>query len=194
MKRSLLFLLAALMCFSVEAQTTNPLEIEGVQPEVTTTGHKVYFVKNVGTGLFLCNGGRWGTNTIESHAANPYCIEENGDYVALAGLTGYVNSNSIDGLWVDQSKDMSKWKLEKVNENNQFRVINSDGKALASIGNPSGLLEFQELSDKQLQYWVFLTEDDMKAEYMSSASVDFPVDVTPFIKASSFDFTDATYP
>ena len=194
MKRFLLFLFGALICFSANAQTTNPLEIEGAQPEVTTTGHKVYFVKNVGTGLYLCNGGRWGTNTIESHAANPFCIEENGDYVALAGLTGFVNSKSIDGLWVDQSKEFSNWKIEKVNENNQYRILNSDGKALASLGNPSGLLEFQESVDKPLQYWVFLTEEDMRAEYMSAASVGYPVDVTPFIKASSFDYTDATYP
>lgn len=186
--------MGALMCFSVKAQTTNPLEIEGVEIAPEETATTVYYLKNVGTGLYVSYGGEWGTHCIETNAAHPIAVETNGEYVALGSLVGYLDSNT---LWMDWSKSYSKWKLEKVTGyTNQYYIVSEDGRVLSSVGNSAGLLQLAANAERTTSYsrsfqrWVFLSEEDMRQDKMAEASETNPMDVTPLIKAATFDLVD----
>ena len=79
--------------------TDNLLNIAGLEPEMD--GATTYYLKNVGTGLYMSYGGEHGAHCIESQQAHPLIVEENGDYVAIASLGGYLESNT---LWMDWAK------------------------------------------------------------------------------------------
>ena len=36
---------------------------------------KVYYIRNVATGLYLKYGGTWGTHAVEGRAAHPFALE-----------------------------------------------------------------------------------------------------------------------
>ena len=93
-------LLSSVFCAVGMAQATdNLLNIVGLEP--TTDGTVTYYLKNVGTGLYMSYGGEHGAHCIESQQAHPLIVEENGDYVAIASLGGYLESNT---LWMDWAK------------------------------------------------------------------------------------------
>lgn len=192
MKRFLLFLMVV-SGLVAKAQTTDPLQIEGLEvtPEVTAT--KTYFIRNVGTGLFMSYGGAWSTNVIETSAAHPIALETNGEYVAIGSLMGYMNSN---GMWFDHKKETSKWMLVKVDGFvNQYYIQNEHGQVITSEGNVTGVLSQKpkkgvDGNSIALQRWVFLTEEELRNEMMPAASAESPLDVTPLIKGATFDIVD----
>ena len=178
---------------SVKAQTS-VLDIAGVEVTPEETATKYYYLKNVGTGLYMSYGGEWGTHCIETNAAHPIVVETNGDKVALGSLVGYLDSNT---LWMDWAKSTSTWTLEKVADyDNQYYIVSGDGRVLTSAGHSSGLLQLTAnaekltASSKSFQRWVFLTEDDVRNDKLVNASVEKPFDVTPLIKAATFDLVD----
>jgi len=189
MKRFLLFLFVV-SGLVAKAQTTDPLHIEGlaVSPEVTAA--KSYYLKNVGTGLYMSYGGEWGTHCIETNAAHPIALETNGEYVAIGSLLGYLESNT---LWMDFRKETSKWRLEKAEGyTNQYYLVGDGDRVLTSIGNSAGLLVLEKKATapaKAYQRWVFLDDADINKK-MYDATAENPLDVTPFIKAATFDKAD----
>ena len=196
MKRNLLFLMFALFGLFANAQTS-VLDIEGlaVTPEATAT--KFYFLKNVGTGLYVSYGGEWSTHCIETNAAHPIALEtqtiDGVSYVAIGSLLGYLDSNT---LWMDWSKATSKWKLVKAQGyTNQYYIVGDGDRVLTSVGHSAGLLTLKANEadktglSKAYQRWVFLTEEEMHNR-MPDATAENPLDVTPFIKASAFDKAD----
>lgn len=194
MKRKLLFLMVMFAGLFANAQETSVLDIEGlaVSPEATAT--KSYFLKNVGTGLYMSYGGEWGFHCIETNAAHPVVLEshtvDGESYVAIGSLVGYLESNT---LWMDSTKNVSKWKLEKAQGySNQYYLVGDGDRVLTSVGNSAGLLGLDQKATKPAkasQRWVFLDDADINKK-MSDATAENPLDVTPFIKAATFDIVD----
>ena len=183
-------LLSAVFCTAAIAQNEQPyniLKIEGMVP--VQDGETTYFIKNVGTGLYVSYGGEWGKHCKESRAAHPFTLETNSDgTVALKSLAGYLESAT---LWMDYKLETSKWTLQPVGGEyvNQYYLVGDHGRALTSVGNSAGLLNMAPLSNKASQRWIFLTEAEVRSR-MLKATADKPFDATPLIKGAAFDLVD----
>lgn len=184
-------LLSSVFCAVGMAQATdNLLNIAGLEP--TTDGTVTYYLKNVGTGLYMSYGGEHGAHCIESQQAHPLIVEENGDYVAIASLGGYLESNT---LWMDWAKETSKWTLVPVEGyTNQYYLLGEGNRVLTSVGNRAGLLDLRALADNALQRWVFVNGQDIKANKMPEATAEIPFDVTVSIRGGAFDLVDVWEP
>lgn len=184
-------LLSSVFCAVGMAQATdNLLNIAGLEP--TTDGTVTYYLKNVGTGLYMSYGGEHGAHCIESQQAHPLIVEENGDYVAIASLGGYLESNT---LWMDWAKESSKWTLVPVEGyTNQYYLLGEGNRVLTSVGNHAGLLDLRALANNALQRWVFVNGQDIKANKMPEATAEIPFDVTVSIRGGAFDLVDVWEP
>ncbi len=186
-----LYLLLAAFCATAVAQEEKPyniLQIEGMVP--ATDGQTIYYIKNVGTGLYVSYGGEWGKHCKESRAAHPFIVESNGDgTVAIASLAGYLESGTI---WMDWAKETSKWTLQEVGGEyvNQYYLVGDYGRALTSVGNSAGVLGMAQLENTAAQRWIFLTEEEFQNR-MLKATADKPFDATPLIKGAAFDLIDS---
>ena len=170
--------------------TDNLLNIAGLEPEMD--GATTYYLKNVGTGLYMSYGGEHGAHCIESQQAHPLIVEENGDYVAIASLGGYLESNT---LWMDWAKEYSKWKLVPVDGyTNQYYLLGDGNRVLTSVGNHAGLLNLRALANNAVQRWVFVNGQDIKANKMPVATAEIPFDVTVSIRGGAFDLVDVWEP
>ena len=170
--------------------TDNLLNIAGLEPEMD--GATTYYLKNVGTGLYMSYGGEHGAHCIESQQAHPLIVEENGDYVAIASLGGYLESNT---LWMDWAKEYSKWKLVPVDGyTNQYYLLGDGNRVLTSVGNHAGLLDLRALANNAVQRWVFVNGQDIKANKMPVATAEIPFDVTVSIRGGAFDLVDVWEP
>ena len=181
-------LLSAVFCTAGMAQATdNLLNIAGLEP--TTDGTVTYYLKNVGTGLHMSYGGAWGTQCVESQAAHPIVLEDNGDGTyAIGTLGGYLDSSD---LFMDKAKTASRWTLEKVEGyTNQYYLRGADDLVLTSVGNSAGILALQHSSGKASQRWIFTNGDDMRDKKMPLATKDCPFDVTVSIRGGAFDYAD----
>lgn len=183
-------LLSAVFCTAAIAQNEQPyniLKIEGMVP--VQDGETTYFIKNVGTGLYVSYGGEWGKHCKESRAAHPFTLETNSDgTVALKSLAGYLESAT---LWMDWGIETSKWTLQPVGGEyvNQYYLVGDNGRALTSVGNSAGMLSMTPLGNKASQRWIFLTEAEVRSR-MLKATADKPFDATPLIKGAAFDLVD----
>ncbi len=189
MKKIYSFLVMLLMgAYSVTAQTDNLLNIAGLEP--TTDGVATYYLKNVGTGLHMSYGAMYGTQCIETQAAHPIIIEDNGDGTfAIASFGGYLNS---ENLYMDQPKETSRWRLTKVEGyTNQYYLYGAGDRVLSSVGNIAGILTLKDLDGRASQRWVFINGDDIRANKMPNASATCPYDVTVSIKGAAFDYVDS---
>ena len=192
--RKYLFIFAMLLCWghTTTAQTTdNLLNIAGLEPDIT--GQTTYYLKNVGTGLHMSYGAEWGTQCIETQAAHPIIVEDNGDGTfAIASFGGYLNS---DNLYMDQAKENSKWKLVKVaGYTNQYFLYGSGDHTLTSVGNSAGILTLKTPEGKASQRWIFTNGQDIKDTKMPYATAECPFDVTVAIKGAAFDYVDSWEP
>ena len=182
-------------CMPVVAQNANTAlnldEVSGTN--VLSASDNVYYIQNVATGLYLKAGGEWGTNAVEGRAAQPFLLQKrtDGSY-AISSVAGFFHSTD---MWADWylSKD-SRWTVTKVSGLasgvNQFYLVNANGRALTSQGHVTGqLMMDKHHASSYAQKWIFITEAQMKAQ-MSGATATKPMDVTPLIKASSFDLVD----
>lgn len=170
------------------AQTTdNLLHIAGLEPDLS--GQTTYYLKNVGTGLYMSYGGEWGTHCIETQQSHPIVVEDNEDgTVAIGSIGGYLESNT---LWMDSTKTASKWTLVKVEGyENQYYLYGDGNRVLTSVGNSAGLLTLSTLADKAMQRWIFTNGADIKNSKMSNASEETPFDVTVSIRGGAFDLVD----
>ncbi len=180
-------LLLTALCTTAMAQDDyNILKIEGMVPQTNGT---TYYLKNVGTGLYVSYGGEWGKHCKESRAAHPFTVENNDNgLVALKSIAGYLESGT---LWMDWAKETSKWTLQPVGGDyvNQYYLVGDNGRALTSVGNSAGVLGMAPLENKASQRWIFLTEAEIRSR-MLKATKDKPFDATPLIKGAGFDLVD----
>lgn len=191
MKKYLLllaFVLAGAFSALVAQTTDNLLKIAGLEPDLS--GQTTYYLKNVGTGLYMSYGGEWGTHCIETQQAHPIVVEDNGDgTVAIGSIGGYLESNT---LWMDSIKSVSKWTLMKVDGyTNQYYLFGDGDRVLTSVGNSAGLLSLNALGNKAVQRWVFTNGKDIKDNKMPNATEEKPFDVTLSMRGAAFDLVDA---
>lgn len=190
MKKHLLllaFVLAGAFSALIAQTTDNLLKIAGLEPDLS--GKTAYYLKNVGTGLYMSYGGEWGTHCIETQQAHPIVVEDNGDgTVAIGSIGGYLESNT---LWMDSIKSVSKWTLMKVDGyTNQYYLFGDGDRVLTSVGNSAGLLSLNALGNKAVQRWIFTNGADIKNSKMPNASEEVPFDVTVSIRGGAFDLVD----
>lgn len=170
--------------------TEEPEELDG-------NGATVYYIRNVSTGLYIKYGGSYGMDAIEGRAAHPFKLYSKGNNVyALASIHGYFNSMySNASLFMDRPESESNWTFQRVeNTSDVYYLRGENSKALASVGNQYGILEFRTHDTKDIyQKWQLITEDKLREE-MAGATVAAPVDITPFIKGAAFDYADHKQP
>lgn len=192
-----MFLVALLVGLGMPAMAQNAnttLNLDQVSgTNVLSASGEVYYIQNVATGLYLKAGGEWGTNAVEGRAAHPFYLEKrtDGSY-AISSVAGYLHSTD---MWADwKLRNDSRWTITKVpglaSGVNQFYLVNANGRALSSQGHVTGqLMMDKHHAASYAQKWIFITEAQMK-EQMSGATATKPMDITPLIKASSFDLVD----
>lgn len=194
MKKHLLllaFVLAGAFSVLIAQTTDNLLKIAGLEPDLS--GQTTYYLKNVGTGLYMSYGGEHGAHCIETQQAHPIIVEDNGDgTVAIGSIGGYLESNT---LWMDWAKETSKWTLMKVDGyTNQYYLFGDGDRVLTSVGNSAGLLSLNALGNKAVQRWIFTNGADIKSNKMPNASEEVPFDVTVSIRGGAFDLVDVWVP
>lgn len=186
------------LCIPAMAQNANTaLDLDDVTGASidNVVGSNVVYIQNVATGLYLKAGGEWGTNAVEGRAAQPFLLEKraDGSYV-ISSIAGFFHSSD---MWVDwKLREDSRWTLTRVAGTEsgvyQYYLTNASGRALASQGHAAGQLAMSKHnSNNYSQKWVFVTEALLKEQMgHETVTASTPIDVTPFIKASSFDLTD----
>lgn len=185
------------LCMPAMAQNANTaLDLDDVTgASIDNVVGNVVYIQNVATGLYLKAGGEWGTNAVEGRAAQPFLLEKrtDGSYV-ISSIAGFFHSSD---MWVDwKLRKDSRWTLTRVAGTEsgvyQYYLTNASGRALASQGHAAGQLAMSKHnSNNYSQKWVFVTEALLKEQMgHETVTASTPIDVTPFIKASSFDLTD----
>ena len=110
MKKHLLllaFVLAGAFSALVAQTTDNLLKIAGLEPDLS--GQTTYYLKNVGTGLYMSYGGEHGTHCIETQQAHPIIVEDNGDgTIAIGSIGGYLESTPCG--WTGRKRPLNgRW-------------------------------------------------------------------------------------
>ncbi|MBO5678764.1 MAG: RICIN domain-containing protein [Bacteroidaceae bacterium] len=167
------------------------IENENMLDGCQVTDGTTYFIKNVSTGLYLKSGAKWGTQACEGSAGMPITVTlSNGKY-RLGTLSG--SMSAVYDPYMDNGNNTT-WTLEEVaGTKYQYYLKIDDGRALSSTGETGNILlckNFNAEDDKQK--WVLLTEERMKEE-MANATASEPFDVTPLLKAASFDRMDIDF-
>ena len=180
------------------------VENENMLDGCQVTDGTTYYIKNVSTGLYLKSGATWGTQACEGSAGMPvkFTVLSDGKYeLSTIGTETFVSAIAVPFMDVtraaaaDRNESLS-WTLQEVaNTKYQYYLKISNTQALSSTdeganGNGDHVVyckNFDEDDDKQK--WVLLTEERMKEE-MALATDSRPFDVTPLLKAASFDKMD----
>lgn len=156
-------------------------------------GNTPFYIRNKATGLYVKYGGSYGMDAIEGRAAHPFKAYKNNDNTySLGTIHGYFNSMySQASLFMDRPKSESNWVIKAVaGESGVYNLLGENGRALASVGNIYGILEFRvEDADDIFQRWELVTENELLSE-MGKATKANPVDITPVIKGAAFDYAD----
>lgn len=192
--------IAATQTYAATSATVQ-ITVEGPE-ELDGNGATVYYIRNVSTGLYIKYGGSYGMDAIEGRAAHPFKLylkgtDSKGNKIySLASIHGYFNSMySNASLFMDRPESESNWTFEPAeNTSDVYYLRGENSKALASVGNQYGILEFRTHDTKDIyQKWQLITEDKLREE-MAGATVVAPVDITPFIKGAAFDYADHKQP
>ena len=180
------------------------VENENMLDGCQVTNGTTYYIKNVSTGLYLKSGATWGTQACEGSAGMPvkFTVLSDGKYeLSTIGTETFVSAIATPYMDVTRAaaaerNESLSWTLQEVaNTKYQYYLKISNTQALSSTseganGNGDHVVKcmtFNEDDDKQK--WVLLTEERMKEE-MALATESKPFDVTPLLKAASFDKMD----
>lgn len=180
------------------------VENENMLDGCQVTDGTTYYIKNVSTGLYLKSGATWGTQACEGSAGMPvkFTVLSDGKYeLSTIGTETFVSAIATPYMDVTRAAAATRneslsWTLQEVaNTKYQYYLKISNTQALSSTseganGNGDHVVKcmtFNEDDDKQK--WVLLTEERMKEE-MALATESKPFDVTPLLKAASFDKMD----
>lgn len=188
----LLVALIMSLCTPVMAQTTVSKLVDEDSYILEGDGNTPFYIRNKATGLYVKYGGSYGMDAIEGRAAHPFKAKKNGSTYSLGTIHGYFNSMySQSSLFMDRPESESNWKIEAVaGESGVYYLLGENGRALASVGNIYGILEFRvQDADDIFQRWELVTENELLSE-MGKATKANPVDITPVIKGAAFDYAD----
>ena len=174
MKQHLRFLISvmALMCFTLGVNA----QLEGK-----------YYFRNVGAGLYLGASNNWGTQASlvsEQQYGILACLED-GIYTLETMVSNGGNNYYFSGSYMDGAPINLTIKQLR---NGYYTMANPDGAFYGYDGNSTVLATSNSAESENFQ-WQLLTEDEMateRAEAISAASADNPVDVTWLIADAFF--------
>ena len=169
-----------------------PVDVEGY-----------YFIRNVATGLHLKYGATWGSSVAEGNAAHPFVLQqlENGKY-EISSIGGYLQHGGAlakaENQTFENERANSQWSVELVSgSTNRYHLLTPTMRMLASNGVEGGQVSLVpydgttgDNADKRLQ-WELITPEQLRVEKSAAELDGSPVDMTPLIKAASFDLYDA---
>ena len=164
------------------------VEDENMLDGCQVTDGTTYFIKNVSTGLYLKSGATWGTQACEGSAGMPITVTLSDGKYRLGTLNG--SMSAVYDPYMDNGQNTT-WTLQEVEgAKYQYYLRIDDGRALSSTGEDGNILLCKSFNaDDDKQKWVLLTEERMKEE-MANATASKPFDITPLLKAASFDRMD----
>ena len=168
----LLISVMALMCFTLGVNA----QLEGK-----------YYFRNVGAGLYLGASNNWGTQASlvsEQQYGILACLED-GIYTLETMVSNGGNNYYFSGSYMDGTPIHLTIKQLR---NGYYTMANPDGAFYGYDGNSTVLATSNSAESENFQ-WQLLTEDEMateRAEAISAASADNPVDVTWLIADAYF--------
>ncbi|MBD5347143.1 MAG: hypothetical protein HDR92_08465 [Bacteroides sp.] len=154
-----------------------------------------YYLRNVGTGMFLNEGWEWGTHAVTKAYPCPIQIEvaENGGYY-LKSPYGYIKEYAA---WMDgKLEHTDPVKLEiygdayAIKMTNRYLTAGSEELYLDYI--PLHVVDYTALADGNNSAWEFLSYDDMVAS-LSAATPLSPVNASFFIKGGEVQWSGNDY-
>lgn len=163
---------------------------------------KTFFMRNVGTGLFLTAGADWGTHTALGEVGiriTPTYDSANKTYTLATSLGGGNIGWNGTGWYVDYAS-ATEFKPVYSGQGTAYvmlATINGAEKAMTSVA-VDGFLNTKYSVDPSdyaegdpMQMWEMISESDLIAELASKAKADNPVDLTFAIRGNSFLPNDA---
>lgn len=169
--KSLFIILLMLLGFSLTA--TGQITVDGSVAAVNTD----YFMVNVESGLYLKFGGANNAKAAEGHAGTIIRLERLGNNYAIKTNAGYLDSDLM------MNGSASEWVFTKVEGKNQYYLKTSNGHGVLSTKNDAnGVLRLASYNpDDNKQKWILITKNNITKL----------LDVTPLVRAASFDKNDA---
>ena len=170
--KSLFVILLMLLGFSLTAM--GQITVDGSVAAVNTD----YFMVNVESGLYLKFGGANNAKAAEGHAGTIIRLERLGNNYAIKTNAGYLDNDLM------MTGAASEWVFTKMEDKNQYYLKTSNGHGVLSTKNDAnGVLRLASYNpDDNKQKWILLTKSDITDELL---------DVTPLVRAASFDKNDA---
>ena len=171
--KSLFIILLMLLGFSLTAM--GQITVDGSVAAVNTD----YFMVNVESGLYLKFGGANNAKAAEGHAGTIIRLERKDDNnYAIKTNAGYLDNDLM------MTGAASEWVFTKVKDKNQYYLKTSNGHGVLSTKNDAnGVLRLASYNpDDNKQKWILLTKSDVTEDLF---------DITPLIRAASFDKNDA---
>ena len=152
----------------------------------STVAEDEFYLMNVGTGLYLKFGGAGNAKAAEGHAGTAITLAESDNGYTIETSAGY-----LDGalnMTSTTSTTSTEWTFVVADATNKYYHIknNDNNKYLASKNDENGLLELQAPIDGvsiSKQKWMLVTRNQLS----------YLFDITPTIKAASFDKNDNTF-
>ena len=162
------------MLLGVNLTTMGQITMDGSVAATRTE----YFVVNVASGLYLKFGGANNAKAAEGHAGTIITLEGTGDHYAIKTNAGYLDND------LTMTGSTSEWIFTKVEGKNQYYLKTSNGRGVLSTRNDAnGILTLASYNpDDNKQKWILIAKGDLTDELL---------DVTPLIRAASFDKNDA---
>ena len=134
---------------------------------------KEYYLRNLGSGLFVRAGGNYSTQALMSDYPTKIIPRLASDGYYVLESTHVRDKNKYLNYYFDSPESDSKRKLEHVKDN-IYRIKDGD----KAVGYENGVLAPVIANDADLhQQWEFLTKEDLMHE-LYYASSDTPKDVS----------------
>ena len=156
----------------------------GSSPDPDPIKEGKYYLRNVASGLFITNGGNWGTHiAVDKRGLDMWVVKANDGkhYNIISGFISNINSEGALGTegYVDNYVGIDL-EITKISEG--VYTIKADNGFLLTTNDKNNLADFEgeSASDKKAQ-WEFIDKDVLFAHRLESlfkASATNPVDAT----------------
>jgi hypothetical protein len=165
----------------------------GPSPDPDPIKEGTYYLRNVASGLFITNGGNWGTHIAVDKRGLDLRLRKSQDGKHWRLYSGFLYNQSTDGAlgtegYVDNGVGIDH---EITQLSDGIFTIKADNGFLLTTNDKNNLADFEgeSASDKRAQ-WEFVKADEMYAQRMaalSNASSTNPADATFLIQSPNIN-------